>query len=55
MADKSRFGPELTEAEIDALELLILEFLIKHLFYSGLLGMKWFGYLSLHIQRALVE
>ena len=31
MADKSRFGPELTEAEIDALveELLILKFLIK--------------------------
>ena len=31
IADKSRFGPELTEAEIDALgeELLILEFLIK--------------------------
>ena len=60
MADKSRFGPELAEAEIDALvdnttpgntkELLILEFLIKQLFYSGLLD-----YLSLHIQRALVE
>ena len=31
MADKSRFGSELTEAEIDASveELLILEFLIK--------------------------
>ena len=31
MADKSRFGPELTEAEIDNLveELLILKFLIK--------------------------
>ena len=31
MADKSRFGPELPEAEIDASveELLILEFLIK--------------------------
>ena len=43
MADKSRFGPELTEAEINALvdnttprrikeELLILELLIKQLF-----------------------
>ena len=33
MADKSRFGPELSEAEIDALveELLILEFVIKQL------------------------
>ena len=51
MADKSRFGPELTEPEIDALvdnttpgntkeELLILEFLIKQLFYSGLLDIK---------------
>ena len=44
MADKSRFGPKLTEAEIDALvdaeELLILEFLIKQLCYSGLLDMK---------------
>ena len=41
MADKSRFGLELTEAEINALvdteELLILEFLIKQLFYSGLI------------------
>ena len=47
MADKSSFGLELTEAEIDALvdnatpgntkeDLLILEFLIKQLFYSGL-------------------
>ena len=47
MADKSRCGPELTEAEIHALvdnstpkntkeELLILEFLIKQLFYSGI-------------------
>ena len=47
MADQSRFGPELTEAEIAALvdnitpgnikeELLILEFLIKQLLYSGL-------------------
>ena len=33
------FGPELTEAEIDASveELMILEFLIKQLFCSGLL------------------
>ena len=48
MAGQSRFGPELTEEEIDALvdnvtpgnikeELLILEFLIKQLLYSGLL------------------
>ena len=52
MANKSSFGPELTEAEIDALinnttpgntkeELLILEFLIKQLFYLGLLDIKW--------------
>ena len=51
MADKNRFGPELTEAEIDALvdnttpgntkeELLILEFLIKQLLSSGLLDIK---------------
>ena len=51
MADKSRLGPELTEAEINALvdnstpvktkeELLILEFLIKQLFYSGWLEIK---------------
>ena len=42
MADKSRFGPELTEAEIDASveEFLILEFLMKRLFYSGLLDIK---------------
>ena len=42
MADESRFGPELTEEEIDASveELLILEFLIKQLFYSGLLDVK---------------
>ena len=42
MADKSHFGPELTEAEIDASveEFLILEFLIKQLFCSGLLDMK---------------
>ena len=49
MVHKSRFGPELTEAEIDALvdnttpgnnkeEFLILEFLIEQLFYSGLLA-----------------
>ena len=38
MADKSRFGSELTEAEINALvEELILEFFIKQLFYSGLM------------------
>ena len=44
MADKSRFGPELSEAEIDALveELLILEFVMKQLFYSGLLDIKCF-------------
>ena len=52
MANKSRFGPELTEAEIYALvdnttpgntkeQFLILEFLIKHLFYSSLLDIKW--------------
>ena len=45
MADKSRFGLDLTKAKIDALveELLILEFLIKQLkllFYSGLLDIK---------------
>ena len=54
MADESRFGPELTEEE-----LLILEFLTKPLFYSGLLDTKCYNqrgaYLSLHIQRALVE
>ena len=35
MANKSCFGSELTEAEIDASveELLILEFLIRQLFY----------------------
>ena len=39
---KSRFGAELTEAEIDVLveELLILEFLLKQLFYPGLLEIK---------------
>ena len=40
MAGKSRFGPELTDAEIDASveELLILEFKKKkQFFYSGLL------------------
>ena len=45
MANKSCFVPELTKAVIDALvdteELLILEFLIKQLFYSGLLDIKW--------------
>ena len=42
MARESRFAPELTEAEIDALveELLIHEFLIKQLFYSDLLDIK---------------
>ena len=40
MAVKSRFGPELTEAEISMEELLILEFLIKQLFYSGLAEYK---------------
>ena len=51
MADKSHFGPELTEAEIDALvdnttpgytkeELLFLKFLLKQSFYAGLLDMK---------------
>ena len=42
MADISRFAPELTEAEIDASgeELLILKFLKRQLFYSGLLDVK---------------
>ena len=42
MADKSRFGPELSKAETDASveELLILEVLIKQLFYSGLLDIQ---------------
>ena len=42
MADKSRLGQELSEAEIDVSveELLMLEFLIKQLFYSGLLDIK---------------
>ena len=44
MANKSFFGPELIEAEIDASveELLILEFLIikNILSYSGLLDIK---------------
>ena len=51
MANKSCFGTELTKAEIGALvdnattgntkeELLILEFLIKQLFYLGLLDIK---------------
>ena len=44
MADNRRFGPELTEAEIHALvdmeEFLILEFLMKQLFYSGLLDIR---------------
>ena len=43
-ADKSRFGPELNEAEIDTLvdteELLLVECLIKQLFYSGFLDIK---------------
>ena len=43
MTDKSRFWPELSEAEIDASveELLILGFLIQQLFYSGKLDIKW--------------
>ena len=51
MADKSRFGPELTKAKVDALvdnttpgntkeKSLIPEFLTKKLFYSGLLDIK---------------
>ena len=45
MADKSRFESELTQAEIDALvdntnPGNIMEFLIKQLFYSGLLDIK---------------
>ena len=40
MADKSCFGPELTEVEINMEELLILEFLIKQLFYSDCLDIK---------------
>ena len=45
MADKSQFGPELTDAEIDALvdntkPGNIMEFLIKQLFNSGLLDKK---------------
>ena len=45
MADKSRFGQELTEAEIDALvdnttPGNIMTFLIKQLFYSRLLDIK---------------
>ena len=43
MADKSSFGPESSESEIDASvgELSILVFfLIKQLFYSGLLDIK---------------
>ena len=42
MADKSFSGPELSEAEIGASveELSILEFLIKQLFYSGLLDIN---------------
>ena len=74
LADKSRFGPELTEAEIDASadnttsrktkeELLILEFLMKHSTwacwisndYNQLGAMHLIGYLSLHIQRALID
>ena len=43
---KAIFGPELSDAEIDAsveeelFRLLILEFSIKQLFYSGLLDIK---------------
>ena len=70
MADKSRFGLELTKAEIDAFLVdnttpgNIMEFLTKQLFYLGLLDIKYYnqlgdtrlvGYLSLHIQCALVE
>ena len=42
MSDKSRFGPEMSEAEIDSSmeELSILVFLIHQLFYSGLLDVK---------------
>ena len=42
MVDKCCFGPELTEAEIDALveELLILEFFNKKIILLGLAGYK---------------
>ena len=50
MADQSRFGLELTEAEINTFadnsfpgntkDLLILEFLITQLFYPGFLDIK---------------
>ena len=44
MADNRRFGPELTDTEIHVLvdmeEFLILEFLMKQLFYSGLLDIR---------------
>ena len=51
MADKSHFGPELTEAEIDGLvdnttprehqrRVVDAGVLIKQLFYSGLLDIK---------------
>ena len=46
MSDINRFWPELTEAQINMEELLILEFLIKQLFYSGLVDIKWFCYTS---------
>ena len=58
LADKCRFGPELTEAEINMEDLLILEILTKQSFCSSLLDIgatRLVGYLSLHIQRALVE
>ena len=66
MADKSRLGPELPEAKVDASveELLILEFLKNNYYsracwikndYNQLGATRLVGYLSLHIQSALVE
>ena len=55
-ADKSRFGPKLTEAEIDALveELLFLVSLIKQLFCSGLLDIEWLIITNSALRASLV-
>ena len=65
MADKSRFGPELSEAQIDAsLEEFDSGVSNKSVILLGFAGYKmmitnsalraWVGYLSLHIQCALI-
>ena len=56
MADKSRFGQELTVAEMDASveELLILEFLIKQFLYSACWIYNDYNLVSSHTVRAKI-